>query len=201
MDCQMPVEDGYEAARGIRALEAATLARAGSARRTPIVAATAAIGGDERERCLAAGMDDQICKPFSLDELADALRRWLPGSEEDAALDERKLDEIRRLEAGGARDLLRRTLEAYLESAPRLLEAIREAAAAGDPESLARAAHALKSSSRNVGAAGVGALAEAIERAGRERCLEQARARVAELESAWQRVRPHLAAKIGDRNG
>jgi signal transduction histidine kinase/DNA-binding response OmpR family regulator len=201
MDCQMPVEDGYEAAQGIRALEAAATARGEPARRTPIVAATAAIGGDERARCLAAGMDDQICKPFSRDDLAEALCRWLPESEGDEGLDERKLDEIRRLEAGGARDLLRRTLEAYLGSAPRLLDAIRQAGAEGDLESLSRAAHALKSSSRNIGAARVGALAEAIERAGRERRPEQAQARAAELESAWQKLRPQLAAKIGDGDG
>ncbi len=70
MDCQMPVMDGFRATQ---------LLREGAAgdRRTPIVALTAnAVDGD-RERCLAAGMDDYLAKPFSLDDLVVVLGRWL----------------------------------------------------------------------------------------------------------------------------
>ena len=73
MDCQMPHLDGWEATRRWRAQEAAT-----GARRLPIVALTAnAVVGD-RERCLAAGMDDYLAKPFSQQALRELLARHLP---------------------------------------------------------------------------------------------------------------------------
>ena len=75
MDCQMPVMDGFEATRRIRASEAARPNRG----RVPIIAVTAnALEGD-RERCLAAGMDDFVSKPFEMEDLARALSRWVKG--------------------------------------------------------------------------------------------------------------------------
>lgn len=72
MDCQMPLMDGFQAARAIRQTEIHT------EKRIPIIATTASAIKGDREDCLKSGMDDYICKPIEQTELVNAMRRWLP---------------------------------------------------------------------------------------------------------------------------
>lgn len=71
MDCRMPVCDGYVATEAIRAMQAR------SGKRVPIIGVTACAMEGDRERCLAAGMDDYVPKPLSLEDFKSLLRRWL----------------------------------------------------------------------------------------------------------------------------
>ncbi len=73
MDCQMPVMDGFETTRRLRAGEAGS-----DAARLPIIAMTANAMQGDREQCLAAGMDDYLAKPVSREAIVNTLRRWLP---------------------------------------------------------------------------------------------------------------------------
>ncbi|MGK5075350.1 response regulator [Janthinobacterium sp. ZB1P44] len=72
MDCMMPVMDGYQACQALRAREAAS-----GAPRLPVIALTAGVTEDDRQRCLAAGMDDYLSKPFTAAQLRDMVDRWL----------------------------------------------------------------------------------------------------------------------------
>jgi CheY-like chemotaxis protein len=81
MDCQMPVMDGYEATEAIRAWEA----QAGQARHLPIVALTASAFEEDRQHCLASGMDDFLAKPVNVQALNIVLAKWLPGSAQGPA--------------------------------------------------------------------------------------------------------------------
>ena len=85
MDCQMPEMNGFEAATLIRRHEAAS-SNAESPSRLPIIALTANAMIGDRERCLAAGMDDYLTKPITVEALRETLVRWLPVTERKAAI-------------------------------------------------------------------------------------------------------------------
>jgi CheY-like chemotaxis protein/HPt (histidine-containing phosphotransfer) domain-containing protein len=178
MDCQMPLLDGYGAAAAIRLQE-------GAARRTPIIAMTAhALRGD-RERCLAAGMDDYLAKPMRAEELAAMLRRWVPpvaalatpapgsGSSEGtggtgggAAVDLRLLARLRDLAGDEGTDIVLEVATVFLEDAPLRLVAMREALDQGDSERLLRETHTLKGSAASMGASPMARLCAEMEALG-----------------------------------
>jgi two-component system, sensor histidine kinase len=177
MDCQMPEMDGYDATRAIRAGEASGAAR------LPIVALTANAMDGDRERCLECGMDDYLSKPFKPAQLYTTLARWLPAGEPRqkpvapalapalaAAAKTLEINAIAQIRAAGGPDadrLLEKVLRLYCDSVPQMLKSMQEAAGKGDCVALQRAAHALKSSSHNVGAVRFASLCRDLESAAR----------------------------------
>ena len=182
MDCQMPRMDGYQATASLREQESCK-----EADRVPVVAITAnALQGD-RVRCLEAGMDDYISKPFTSEHLRDILKLWIghlerdehpaediESSEAEFELDEDSefelihqvaLDTLRRLERSGRPGMLAKVIGLYLTKSEQQMEEIRADVDTGSLEKVGRTAHALKSSSGNVGATSLADLCGLMERA------------------------------------
>jgi two-component system sensor histidine kinase/response regulator len=188
MDIQMPEMDGFAATAAIRAREAA---QPGS-RRLPIVALTAFAMKGDRERCMAAGMDDYLTKPIRRDQLAAILARFVEKAPDPTEADEPgpAFDEASALAyAGGDRQLLSELLGIFVADCPGQLQALRAAGVGSDPAALMRAAHTLSGSLRVLGATAAIALVGPLEALGREGRLEGAAALLARLEPELERVR------------
>jgi two-component system, sensor histidine kinase and response regulator len=189
LDCQMPKLDGYATARRFREGE-----QQQQRSRTPIVAVTAnALSGDA-EKCFDAGMDYYLSKPFTLDQLYEVLEACVPQERasqpeqaaskseqrvvkvarevthgaDDSVLDAQVLDRIRALHRPGGPNLLAKVVDLYSSSSIALADALRTAAQLQDAESVRQAAHALKSSSANVGALAFAELCKGVELAAAE---------------------------------
>ncbi len=163
MDVQMPEMGGFEATSAIRALETER-----QATRLPIIAMTAHAMKGDRERCLAAGMDEYLTKPLDprqLCALVEAMADAAPAAAPRGELFTVPLEVLARV--GGDRELLAEISRLFVDDAPRHLAKIRQALDARDGESLRRAAHGLKGAAANFDAEGVVGAARALEEIGR----------------------------------
>ena len=206
----MPEMGGLEATRIIREREAVP-AISRPVTHTPIIALTAHALPSDREQCLAAGMDDYLSKPFTLDALHATLARWLsqpsaaasasaPEEQAEATrfdiIDRKVLDTLQSLRKGKAPDLLSKVLHMYLNHAPQLLNTIRDAVAHSDAPALQRAAHNLKSSSANVGAMQLAAFSKEMEALGKAQQVTQAVSLLATMEAEYTMVEAALQREL-----
>jgi signal transduction histidine kinase/DNA-binding response OmpR family regulator len=173
MDCQMPILDGYEATQLIRAKELAF-----EQGHVPVVALTAHAAEGEREKCLAAGMDDYLSKPIERSKLADVLSRWLGG-----AIDEKPNAEVKNIQDGkpaaiwdrqaaltrldGDEELLAELMNLYMAEVPVQLAGLKATQASGDFPALADFAHSVKGMAGHFCADAVVSLAKQLEDAAR----------------------------------
>jgi CheY-like chemotaxis protein/HPt (histidine-containing phosphotransfer) domain-containing protein len=182
MDCEMPVMDGFEAARRIRETEKRSAKpQTGPEQppRIPVIAVTAHALAEVHARCLEAGMDDFLVKPFDEQQLTEALRRWL-GSRERApdnrrqaepaseAIDTAAIEAIRAIKGRSSVALLQRVVSQFTATAPALAADIRTKSVEGDAEAVWRAAHNLKSSAAAIGARQLSRSCATIETIARE---------------------------------
>ncbi len=162
MDVQMPEMDGLQATTRIREREVGTAAR------IPIIAVTAHAMKGDRERCLAAGMDDYITKPINPAELAKVIQITVPSGTEVATVPADPMikgpsnaELLARFD--GDSELLKELAGIFLQECPRMVDEIRAALRAGDSKALERAAHALKGSVGNFAMSGPRETAQRLE--------------------------------------
>ncbi len=183
MDCMMPEMDGYTSTRLIREEET----RLGQ-KHMPIIALTADIQQDNRDRCLAAGMDDYLTKPFRMDMLQAVLKQHTDMStanmpNNDVDLNPAPLVTLRKI---GGELLVKRVVQLFIANTPLQLEKAKTGALTGDSEAIRHVAHSLKSSAANVGAMRLAALACNLEHEARTGLPETKAALVNELEQAYR---------------
>jgi CheY-like chemotaxis protein len=191
MDCQMPEMDGFRATAFLRERE-------GSSRHTPIIAVTASVRAQDREQCLAAGMDDHLAKPVALETLGDTLRRWI-APREGAGAPRREMSAehpLRVLEAQTGPRVYAEVLEVFLQSTPRRLEEMHEAVARGDGAVLRALAHSVKGAAAQLGLQGMTDLCGQIEALAEEPSLAGADRTLQSLDRDYRSVRTLLEQEL-----
>jgi signal transduction histidine kinase/CheY-like chemotaxis protein len=163
MDCQMPLLDGYEAVGLLRK-------RGGDKAKTPVIAVTAHAVAGERQKALAAGMNDYIAKPVSPDALHALLSRWLPLETSNASTAPATATApAPATPAGSEPDLdpgrvrSPRVCALFLSLVPDQIDALLLAVGAGDHASVQATAHKLRGSALSIGAVKLAGLCERLE--------------------------------------
>ncbi|HEX8196386.1 MAG TPA: response regulator [Pyrinomonadaceae bacterium] len=210
MDCQMPEMDGYAATTEIRKREA-------NKKRTPVIAITANALKGEREKCLAAGMDDYLPKPFNKEELSVVIKRWLTTDSTISANSSQQLlhqsitpieysakesptndkfqttlmevkSRLAVLEAEVGDEMIETIISIFLEDAQERLQNLRHLTEHPEPKELEHQAHALRGSCSNIGANEMASLCEQIEEQAETNQLANLEFLMGELEDAFSRL-------------
>jgi CheY-like chemotaxis protein len=216
MDCQMPELDGLAATREIRAAE--------RIRRVPIVACSASSLSGERRRCIDAGMDDFIAKPFTLDKLRGKVLHWLmsgprpvvhsAGLPESGTMrasraipaDEGELPPVNmsRLlelsEEAGSPSIVVELSLIFVDDIRRRLAALAESLSGENKQAFFATVHSVRGACANFGAQRMANMAESLERSALEGDFSGAEAAVQQLRQEFEVVRAVLQTEILDRD-
>ena len=179
MDVQMPVMSGYECTSAIRERE-----RSGGGH-VPIIAMTAHAMKGAREKCLAAGMDEYVAKPFRPEELFAAITRGMRAQDPEPTAGEQ---EEAIFDIGHDVELQAELKSIFRETSPAMLARLRDAVAARDAHALEQAAHSLRGSLSALNAPTSSAAAFRLETIGRQRRMDEAPSALAELERELERL-------------
>ncbi|MFO7728042.1 MAG: PAS domain S-box protein [Desulfonatronovibrio sp.] len=185
MDIQMPGMDGLEATRKIRELEK-TDPQPSNKRlpRVPVVALTAHATSEDRERCLASGMDDYLTKPVRPGDLKEVLEKWLSTGSMQAVQDSIPLESTPGIDRNSQettdaifdyevfmdrimddKELAREILDMFLETIPQKIDLIKKESASGNFDQIRRNVHAIKGTAANTGCLALSETAAGVEKA------------------------------------
>ena len=190
MDCQMPEMDGYDATEEIR-----RRAELDDGHSPIVVAMTADARAENRDRCLASGMNDYLPKPVTIEALEDMIRKWgkdvddvdqerdEPREESKRVAAELELDSLRRLTAGRP-DRYSMLIQTFVDNAQQQVAAIKKALGRKDMGQVLAQAHSLRGAAGTFGAVGISALAGTLEELARDGEVEHAQKLVEDVESA-----------------
>ncbi|MBI5592936.1 MAG: response regulator [Deltaproteobacteria bacterium] len=205
MDCQMPVMSGYQAARYIRMIE-----QNKGLKPVPIIATTANAMQGDREKCILAGMNDYLCKPFSLEQLQKIICNWtgsqlqlnttppapnpvaapslsLP-SDKVNCLDAKALEDILKL-GNVSTDLMKKVLATFLKNTPIRIAEIARGIQENHAETVFQACHSLKTPCAMVGAMTLYSLCKDLEQKAYQGIIPSyAPEHLASIESEYQKV-------------
>lgn len=190
MDIQMPKMDGYAATAEIRKM-------APEYRELPVIAMTAHAMKGDREKCMAAGMDDYISKPVKPKGLLEMVQRWAGMKvirpsvgvhrypfDSELAVDLRRLKDL----SGGDKDFEHEIIDLFLKDTLRHLTRLETAINEGDSSDVEMAAHSIKGAAANMGAEKFRKFAHALELKGKAGTLQGAAEDFAHLKSAFEEV-------------
>jgi signal transduction histidine kinase/ligand-binding sensor domain-containing protein/CheY-like chemotaxis protein/HPt (histidine-containing phosphotransfer) domain-containing protein len=216
MDCQMPIMDGYHATSKIREIEIER-----NAHPTPIIALTAGSDKEDKERCLQAGMDGYIAKPFSLSDIQMFIEHHLSSesshteaydnidtgcnvqtehtnikSSESKVLNLSAIESIREVERQTGKQLLASIFDGYIIQMEEKLREIERNVLSQDGRSMYRTAHAIKSMSANIGADKVKSISYQIEKRGKINDLDGINETIDLLGQAYQEFLKEFSIEI-----
>jgi two-component system sensor histidine kinase/response regulator len=189
MDIHMPELDGYATTTEIRRRE-------GGRKHIPIIAMTANALPEDREKCLAAGMDEHLAKPVQAPALVRILEQCVANPEPASMEPLPPATDLQPLINSGMGDIIPRLIEIFLETAPRDIEKAVAALRSSQATDLEEAAHKLKGSCSNLGAARLRDLCQQLEKLGRNGSLQTAPELLASVEEEFGRVRAELVTAL-----
>ncbi len=209
MDVQMPEMSGLEAAQHIRNPQSAVLDH-----QIPIIAMTANALKEDRERCLAAGMNDYLPKPIKPQDLSEILLRWLPVTADRPAAPPQAASAPQPPPYGEGQGMVfersslmerlmnDQELEAllitgFLEDTPPQIQALKDFLVAGEMSAVQRQAHLLKGAAANLSGESLRAVAAELEKTGRQGELPAAWAQFDALELEFERLKAALQQELG----
>jgi len=194
MDCHMPVMDGYEATKRIRLLSSEELNH-----NIPVVAMTASAMRGDREKCLAAGMNDYIAKPIDTKNLQQILLDWLPKSSREhiPATDTKKASkpatsnskvydyQAVHTRLAGNKELIKIITVKFINSIESHIKNLKQTVRIDDVDQIIAAAHKLKGSAATIGCTRLSALADDIEQAAYSKDIENIHSKLSQLQPCY----------------